>query len=39
MYAVVRAYEDEVPDVIEQIRARADDLREQMRGIQGFLAY
>ncbi|MHA6785120.1 hypothetical protein ACVGOW_29625 [Pseudonocardia saturnea] len=39
MYAVVRTYEDEDPDVIEQIRARGDGFREVLRGIDGFVAY
>lgn len=39
MHAVVRTYEDEVPEVVEQIRMRGDDLREMMRGIDGFVAY
>ena len=39
MYAVVRTYEDEAPDVVEQIRARGDGFREVLRGIDGFVAY
>lgn len=39
MYAVVRTYEDEAPDLIEQLRVRGDGFREVLRGIDGFVAY
>lgn len=39
MYAVVRTYQDEAPDVIEQLRQRVDSIKEVMRGIEGFVAY
>lgn len=39
MFAVIRTYEDEAPDVIDEIRKRAHDLRDVMRGIGGFAAY
>jgi hypothetical protein len=39
MFAVIRTYEDEAPVVVEEIRERADGLRDVMRGIDGFVAY
>jgi heme-degrading monooxygenase HmoA len=39
MYAVVRNYTDEAPDVAEQARQRAGSIEELMRGIDGFVAY
>lgn len=39
MYAVVRHYQDEASDVIEQATQREASIKELMRGIEGFVAY
>ena len=39
MYAVVRSYQDEASDVVEQLKQREESVKEVMRGIDGFLAY
>jgi hypothetical protein len=39
MYAVIRNYQDEASDVVEQLRRREESIKEVMRGIDGFLAY
>jgi hypothetical protein len=39
MYAVIRNYQNEAPDILEQIRARADAIREVIASIGGFQAY
>lgn len=39
MYAVIRNYEGEASDVVEQVRQREESVKEVMRGIEGFVAY
>jgi hypothetical protein len=39
MYAVIRNYQNEAPDVLDQIRTRADAIREVIGGIGGFQGY
>jgi protein subunit release factor B len=39
MYTVIRNYQDEAPDVLEQIRMRADAIKEIIGNIEGFQAY
>jgi hypothetical protein len=39
MYAVIRIYQDEASDVVEQVKQREEAIKEVMRGIDGFLAY
>jgi hypothetical protein len=39
MYAVIRHYQDEASDVVDQARKREGSIKELMRGIEGFVAY
>ena len=39
MFAVIRNYQNESPDVLEQIRMRTDAIRDVIAGIDGFQAY
>jgi ABC-type Fe3+-hydroxamate transport system substrate-binding protein len=39
MYAVIRNYQGEASDVVEQMRQREEGIKEVMRGIEGFVAY
>ena len=39
MYAVVRHYQDEAPDVVEQLKQREEGIRKVMLGIDGLVGY
>jgi hypothetical protein len=39
MYTVIRNYQGEALDVVEQLRQRADSVKDLLRGIDGFVAY
>ncbi|MDD7942973.1 hypothetical protein PHK61_31675 [Actinomycetospora lutea] len=39
MFAVIRTYEDEVPEIVVEVGKRAEALRDVMRGLDGFVAY
>lgn len=39
MYVVVRHYQDEAPDVVEQLTTREEGIREVMLGIDGLVGY
>ena len=39
MYAVIRNYQNEAPDILDQIRTRADAIKDVIGSIEGFQAY
>jgi hypothetical protein len=39
MYAVIRSYQNEAPDILDQIRTRADAIKDVIGSIEGFQAY